>query len=251
MARKLRSCRERLRLLSPRVSLISLGLGSAIALLPHGSRAQRTSSLPPPPNVNFDLVPVPTQPAPSKKLPPSAPRELIYQAPETPSGLPAAPPATQPGAQLTQRYLVYVNGNSPYLLQQVQRLESQAFVHAFRGQSVIQVGLFEAESNARQQVDQLARQGIGAEVARVQVQQSLGQIGDRGYIVVVPSAQAEFSSLSQQITRLGVSPQAIQPKLAPISPHLQIGPYRDRQDAETINHLLRQSGLDARIYFSR
>ncbi len=251
MARKLRSCRGRLRLLSHRVSLISLGLGSAIALLPHGSRAQRTSSLPPPPNVTFDLVPAPTQPTPSQSLPTSPPRELIYQAPETPSGLPAAAPAMHPAAQLTQRYLVYVNGSSPYLLKQVQQLESQAFVHSFRGQSVIQVGLFAAESNARQQVDQLAQQGIGAEVARVQVQSSVGQIGEHGYIVVVPSAQGEFSRLSRQITRLGVPPQAIQPKLVPVSPHLQIGPYRNRQDAETINRLLRQSGLDARVYFSR
>ena len=64
-------------------------------------------------------------------------------------------------------HMVYVNGDSPLLLQQVQRVEPTATLQTFEGQTVILVGMFERSSEANQQVAQLNQQGIQADVASV------------------------------------------------------------------------------------
>lgn len=88
--------------------------------------------LPPPPTVPFGESPA---------LPPTA-----------------AVPAAQPS------YLVYVNGNSPLILQQVQAVEPTARLGHDTGRSVIQVGVFPTEAEAYQRVQQLEERGIGAMV---------------------------------------------------------------------------------------
>ncbi len=64
-------------------------------------------------------------------------------------------------------YLVYVNGNSPLLLDQVQRIESSASVHNYQGQSFIQAGIFQDPSQATSRVQALSSQGIGAEMVQI------------------------------------------------------------------------------------
>ena len=63
------------------------------------------------------------------------------------------------GASVGQ-YVVYVNGTSDLLLSQIRRVEPGAFRTRFRNQSVIQAGRFVSQANARNQVNQLSRQGI-------------------------------------------------------------------------------------------
>lgn len=64
-------------------------------------------------------------------------------------------------------YMVYVNGDSPLLLEQVQRVEPTATVQPFEGQQVILAGLFEGSRRASEQVDKLSQRGIEANVASV------------------------------------------------------------------------------------
>ncbi|MGP1375182.1 MAG: SPOR domain-containing protein [Almyronema sp.] len=68
----------------------------------------------------------------------------------------------------TRRYMVYVNGNSPLLLEQVQQIEPSAFRRQYNGRTVIQTGAFDYPQNAQAQVEALADWGIGAEVAEVE-----------------------------------------------------------------------------------
>ena len=102
-------------------------------------------SVPPP------VVPIPQTTSPGGA--PAYPGETIFQAPSN------AQRGT-PG-----RYMVFVNGGSPYLLQQVQTVEPKAFVQQYQGRQVIQVGTFGDETNARRQVEALKGQGVVAELA--------------------------------------------------------------------------------------
>lgn len=227
-------------------AIVSSGAIAAVTvLIAQPVQAQKTSALPPPPDVNFDLLPVPAQP--SGKPPATTPQEYIFKAPadnSAPTGKP------ERDNDRSQRYLVYVNGNSLYLLQQVQQAEPRAFIQPFRGQQVIQVGIFETKSNARQQAAMLAQQGIGTEVAAIAINRPNLRNGS-GFIVIIPASQSDFLSLTEQITRLGIQRSAIQPNVAPVAPHLQIGPFAERQDAENASRSLRREGLDARVFYKR
>ncbi|HHP7244431.1 MAG TPA: hypothetical protein ACFE0H_07070 [Elainellaceae cyanobacterium] len=66
-----------------------------------------------------------------------------------------------------QLYLVYVNGDSPLLLEQVKQVEPNALLQEYNGRRVILVGLFEQETDAEQKAIELSNQGIGAEVEPV------------------------------------------------------------------------------------
>jgi len=122
--------------------------------------AQRiVDGLPPPPSVTFgeEIPVVPTQPA----QPPQQ-----YQQYNDPAPVPAD--LEQSGAAAAaERFLVYVNGDSPLLLNQVRRVEADAFFQNYDGRQVIQAGVFNQENGAEQRVAELATQGIGAEVVRV------------------------------------------------------------------------------------
>ncbi len=61
--------------------------------------------------------------------------------------------------------MVYVNGDSPYLLQQVQTVEPRASVQPYQGRQVIQVGTYSDEASAKRQVEALRSQGVFAEVS--------------------------------------------------------------------------------------
>lgn len=62
------------------------------------------------------------------------------------------------------RYVVYVNGNSDLLLDQVRRIEPGAFRRSDGGRQVIQAGRFVSRANAQDLSSLLERQGILAQV---------------------------------------------------------------------------------------
>ncbi|NEQ99511.1 MAG: hypothetical protein F6K30_22875 [Cyanothece sp. SIO2G6] len=80
-------------------------------------------------------------------------------------------------------HMVYVNGDSPLLLEQVQQVEPSATLQPFEGQTVILVGMFDRSSTANQQVERLDERGIQADVASV------------SRIVLTPSANPAATSI--------------------------------------------------------
>lgn len=204
----------------------------SLVTLPGYSQETSNQVLPPPPPLvpSTDLNQAPDQT--SNALP----RETVFQAPGSYQSTNA------------NRYWVYVNGDSPYLLEQVKAVEPKAFIQEFQGRRVIQVGIFSTETNARQQIETLNARGITAELATNNLNYpNLAQV-DR-YLVVVPADRSSLSALSQQAMRLGIRQDAIQQKDAPLGPHLQIGPFPSHGEAKEINRYLRSAGMDARIYF--
>lgn len=148
---------------SPEQVILSLFLGSCVAIAPQIALAEPTGDryllaqqvvdgLPPPP-----LAPTVIEPAP---LP-------SFDASPSTTNNSALPAETSSSNESSQRYLVYINGDSPLLLSQVQSVESRAFLQEYEGRNVIQAGVFDNEAIAEQQVEVLESQGIGARIMTV------------------------------------------------------------------------------------
>ncbi len=80
---------------------------------------------------------------------------------------PSAPSVTgqYDGSDLPEQlYLVYVNGDSARLLEQVRQIEPSALVQDYGGRRVILVGLYEQAADADQRARELSAQGIQSAV---------------------------------------------------------------------------------------
>ena len=107
-----------------------VGSGAIAALLAAAAvQAQQIVPLPPPPNVSAPGL-TSTTAFPNSTSPGG---ETIFLA-----------PINRQGA--VGRYTVYVNGDSPYLLDQVRTIEPAASIQRYRGQAVIQAGSFDTET---------------------------------------------------------------------------------------------------------
>jgi len=216
----------------PPLAIASVWAIQAVLLGTTTSQAQQSSgSLPPPPTVS-----VPDLPKSQPFLTPTAPssQDSLFQAP---THLQRA------------RYLVVVNGNSPYLLQQVKIVAPNASIQQYQGRQIIQAGTFESEGSAQQRIAALNARGIGAELANGIAPPRLTQT--RRYLVVIPGGRNALAALANQAAQLGIRQNAIRSKDAPLGPHLEIGPFSTHGEAEEINHYLRQNGMDSRVYFNR
>ena len=199
----------------------------------------------------FPLPPTPpTTPVPPQTLPnlpvegTPLPSDRVFQAPLQPASIVA--PINRP------QYRVIVNGDSALLLQQVRRVEPGAFIQQYGGRQVIQAGVFSTEANARQQTEALAAQGIASEISTSNLGSLPGENSARGYYVVVPEGQSDLNDLRDRTIRLGVQQNSIQLRDRPLGPHLAVGPFAQRQQAEMMARYLRDKGnLDARIHFDR
>ncbi len=226
------------------LSFASLG-GLALCSIVQSASAQSPGFplTPPPPTV--PIQPLPSLPVDSTPLP----NERVFRAPVTnpvQNSIPNLAPSNRP------QYRVVVNGDSSLMLQQVKRVEPQAFIQQFEGRRVIQAGVFSTEANARQQTEALAAQGIASEITTSNMGSLPPGNSARGYYVVVPGDRADLPDFRDRAIRLGVQQRSIQLRERPLGPHLAVGPFAERQQAETMGRYLKDRGqLDTRIYFDR
>jgi len=206
----------------------------------------------------FDELPPPSTSSPTRFGFPAAPlspvspnpspggREFNFQAPNQPS-LPQAP---TPPADL---YRVDILGDSPLLLSQVRQMEPKAFVRP--GEGVIQAGVFSDQLNAQSRVRVLAEQGVPAQVRRIAVGVGgagvdAGQVlSDRAYFVIIPGNPKDLPRMANQVVRLGVRREVVSQRDAPRGPHVAVGPFDSRPEADRWNSYFRSVGMDARVYF--
>lgn len=137
------------------------------------------------------------------------------------------------------------------LLSQVKRIEPQAFIR--ERERTIQVGVFSQENNAQQQVQILERQGLRARVVPVNGTRRTG--GDNpihsGYFVVIPGSRSNLAEMVAKVREAGISDVSVQEREAPRGPHVAVGPFGDRHEADRWSSTLRSTGMDARVYFGR
>jgi len=71
----------------------------------------------------------------------------------------------------------------------------------------------------------------------------------RGFFVVIPGSPEELNKIATQLIQLGTRPSAIQERSQPRGWHIAVGPFENREEADTWNALFRSEGLDARLFF--
>ena len=130
-------------------------VGVAIAASLSGASpatAQVMEQLPPPPNVTF-----------GETLPTATP-------------VPYRSSAASSRAAAQDAYLVFVNGDSPLMLQQVRAIVPSADYREHEGRTVIEAGVFQPQDDANQQIAQLESRGIGAGLDRVEIAASRASV---------------------------------------------------------------------------
>ncbi|MDJ1185806.1 hypothetical protein [Roseofilum casamattae] len=202
------------------------------------------------------------------------PTEIASLAPAIPAALVPPPPPgfafpTAPGAI---EYWVFVNGNSPFLLEQVQQVVPDAFVTQTNGRPIIQAGAFAAEGNARERLQLLRSRGILAEIATIpgaapatfdlplasvppfdsQLSGNSSQVvrSQTGYYVIIPSSEEKIRAIANRVQQTIPNTATITPRRFRRGSHVAVGPYPNRNQAEEVRLVLFNSGLtNARVYF--
>ncbi|MEH2161472.1 MAG: hypothetical protein V7K38_10575 [Nostoc sp.] len=174
-----------------------------------------------------------------------------------------------------ERYSVYVDASDSRTLQAIRQIEPTAYIRQYQGRNVIQSGVFNRVSNAQQRVSELQSRGIySARIINFPNGQEIeagnrGFIGDRNninppkqvsrYYVAIPTTQEQLSATGSQIRQnlarfsqdLGRSGGVIE-RTQPRGPHVAVGPFSNRFQAEEWNKYLRNIGYrNARVYYGK
>lgn len=179
--------------------------------------------------------------------------------------------------QNSESYLVIVDNSDSTLLQQVRTVEPTAYINRYQGRSVIQAGLFNRLNNAQTRIGQLQAYGIssriyskssGREIANSyngynpyigsasnsnDVNSSGNQKRTRYYYVAIPDKPNKLLQIENQIRQsAGGNSIGVTIKNSPKGPHVAVGPFGGRLQAEQWNYYIRSLGLqNARVYYGQ
>lgn len=173
------------------------------------------------------------------------PRDLDFRVPQPQS----------PSSQKADSYLVYVNEPNSTRLEQVKQLEPAAFMRQFQGKSVIQAGVFSQQLNASNIARQLQSQGIATRIVNLSTgkEVALKSANSKFYFVVIPAGKEDLPVVERQVKQLPTKvPAIISQRQEPRGSHLRVGPFTQRDKAESYNRYLISAGLsNTRVYFGR
>ena len=186
--------------------------------------------------------------------------------PPVESGVPQNTQSFQ--AQNFQRYLVLVNSSNTQTLQQIQQqIESTAYRRQYQGRSVIQAGIFSQLINAQSRVRELQSFGIndaqiinfsdGRETPPVTPTQQLTSTfsnprQEPSYYAVIPGDARSLPLIADKIRRSSGQYGVVSVRQEPLGPHVAVGPFPTRRDAQLWNNYLRGLGYgNSRVYFGR
>lgn len=261
--------------------IIPLFLGSSLAIISqiYPAQAQINShhillsqqtvieTLPPPP----DTLVTPDNQQTLPQLQPGQiqqyePNPLIYPSKDNQSQpQPVLVQPSQPNqySQNFERYFVYVNSDNYQTLQRVRQIEPGAYIRQYQGRSIIQSGVFSRPSNAQERVRQLESFGIrGAQVVSFANGQEIqtfsnnprgaSEIRNNRYYVVIPGKTQDLPVIADTIIRKSGYSSLVQERQKPFGPHVAVGPFAERGDADRWNKYVRDLGFgDSRVYYSR
>jgi hypothetical protein len=263
-----------------RFHILLLLVGGWLALITHSTPAQAqihnsgvllgqqggVETLPPPP----DLQPIPYGQQP---LPQIEPVQPVQNNQSEQDFQPSQAVEANQYSQNFERYLVYVDSNDPQTLQQIRLIEPRAYVRQYQGRTVIQSGVFSRASNAQQRVRELRSYGINS--ARVvsfangqEINTSSSFRSDSGrdnysrdnsrreesrYYVAIPAKAEDLAGIAARIRQNLGQNGGVFERLKPRGPHVAVGPFTERFQAEEWNKYLRDylGYGDARVYYGK
>ncbi len=179
--------------------------------------------------------------------------------------------------QNSESYLVIVDNTNSQLLQQVQLVEPTAFAGDFLGRSVIQAGVFRRLDNAQERIRQLLAYNIGSriysqttgrEIANTYPDNNISNNSGgssnssrnnsrrertKYYYVAIPDEADKLFQIENQIKQsAGGNTVGVAVRNAPRGPHVAVGPFEGRLQAEQWNYYIRSLGLNnARVYYGK
>ena len=179
--------------------------------------------------------------------------------------------------QNTESYLVTVDNTDSRLLQQVRIVEPTAFAGDFLGRSVIQAGVFSRLNNAQERIRELQNLGIGSRIYSRTTGREIansygGDFSNSGvisepiarnnnrrsqrtkyYYVAIPEKPDKLFQIENQIKQsAGGNSVGVVVRNAPRGPHVAVGPFTGRLQAEQWNYYIRSLGLNnARVYYGK
>ncbi|NJN06985.1 MAG: hypothetical protein HC836_18525 [Richelia sp. RM2_1_2] len=169
-------------------------------------------------------------------------------------------------SQNSESYLVIVDNSDPRILQQVRLVEPTAFTGTFEGRSVIQAGVFSRLNNAQERIRQLQAYGIGSRIYSQSTGREVANSNNgssprdnstrqrtKYYYVAIPEKSDKLFEIENQIRQsAGGNSVGIIVRNSPRGPHVAVGPFAGRLQAEQWNYYIRSLGLnDARVYYGK
>lgn len=180
--------------------------------------------------------------------------------------------------QNSESYLVVVDNTESRLLQQVQLIEPSAFAGEFQGRSAIQAGVFRRLNNAEKRIRQLQAYGVPSRIySRTTGREIINSYNDlnnsnssggsdpyarnnndkkkrtKYYYVAIPEKPDKLFQIEDQIKQsAGGNSVGVAVRNAPRGPHVAVGPFSGRLQAEQWNYYIRSLGLNnARVYYGK
>jgi hypothetical protein len=174
-------------------------------------------------------------------------------------------------------YLVYVDGDSLELLQQVRLIEPRAYIRQFNGRPVIQAGVFTREYNAQQRLAQLHFYGIDhTQIVSGDTEERQNyfyteehpdysdteenpyytdryheyKTRSKSYYVVIPTNFEDLPLVESRVRQSVGLNAGVKAKKHPLGLHIAVGPFAEQLEAEHWNDYLQHLGFSsARVYY--
>lgn len=170
-------------------------------------------------------------------------------------------------------YVVYVNGNSQFLMNILRELEPRSIWRKYEERRVIQVGSFTNREYAIDLVSFLAVKGIQAQIKQLNAGSEFGEtitisftdlypatsdnmpktslgFPQEDHYVIIPGEMLSLGNMREQLIVLGAPKEHI--LMSNNLPQIVLGPFPDAVSASRWQRYLQVSGLiSARVYFGR
>lgn len=170
-------------------------------------------------------------------------------------------------------YVVYVNGNSQFLMNILRELEPRSIWRKYEERRVIQVGSFTSREYAIDLVSFLAVKGIQGKIKQLNAGNEFGEaitisfsdlypptssnmpktflgFPQEDHYVIIPGEMLSLGNMREQLIVLGAPKENI--LMSNNLPQIVLGPFPDQVSASRWQRYLQVSGLiSARVYFGR
>ncbi|WP_373525808.1 hypothetical protein [Nostoc sp.] len=254
--------------------LLAQEAGEILPPVPFGQQPPQLQPVQPLQDNQFEQNFQPSQPLQDNQFEPNfQPSQPLQDNQFEPNFQPSQSPQFSQYNQNFERYLVYVDGSNFQTLQQIRQIEPTAYIRQYQGRNVIQSGVFNRVSNAQQRVSELQSRGIyNARIISFANGQEInpgnrGFVGNRSnptrqasrYYVAIPTTPQQLPAIAAQVRQnlarysqdLGRSGGVIE-RTQPRGPHVAVGPFSERFQAEEWNKYLRNIGYaNARVYYGK